>query len=96
MTEEGKEQGLRDRLRHEWALFLEKKWYFVMFFVVDFWLAVIVFRNLAFYRYRVGDRLVDLGFEVIPEYSGPLTNMPLYVLIALAAATALLSLRPGR
>jgi len=40
-----------------------------------------VFRNLAFYRFESGDRLKDIGYELLPEMNGPgssFADIPMY------------------
>ena len=49
-------------LRMQWRM-----WLLCLF--VDVYGACMVFRNLAFYRFRTGPRLTqDLGFDMLPEW----------------------------
>jgi hypothetical protein len=49
-------------LRMQWRMWL-------LCLIVDVYGACMVFRNLAFYRFRTGPRLTqDLGFDMLPEW----------------------------
>jgi hypothetical protein len=51
----------RGSLRMQWRMWL-------LCLIVDVYGACMVFRNLAFYRFRTGPRLTqDLGFDMLPE-----------------------------
>jgi len=48
--------------------------------------ALVVFRNLAFYRYVPGNRLKDLGFDIFPEMPAagvPHTDDPIIIMLVL-------------
>ena len=63
----------------------------------DVYGASMVFRNLAFYRYRAGPRLTqDLGFDVLPESQGYLTDSPMFVLQVILIGVCSLSFVPCR
>jgi hypothetical protein len=67
-------------LRRQWRMWL-------LCLATGVYGASMVFRNLAFYRYRAGPRLTqDLGFDVLPEWQGYWTDSPI-----LALQTTLLS-----
>ena len=54
-----------------------------------------VFRNLAFYRYRAGERLTqDLGFDLLPEMKGWLTGLPMLLLQLTCLTACALSFLP--
>jgi len=56
-----------------------------------------VFRNLAFYRYRAGPRLTqDLGFDLLPEWQGHLTDSPMCALQAVLVGACAMSFVPRR
>jgi hypothetical protein len=58
-------------LRMQWRMWL-------LCLIVDVYGASMVFRNLAFYRFRAGPRLTqDLGFDILPEWRSYLTDVPL-------------------
>jgi hypothetical protein len=71
-------------LRVQWRMWL-------LCFTIDVYGACMVFRNLAFYRYRAGLRLTqDLGFDLLPEWQGYLTDSPMCVLqVVLIGACAM-------
>jgi len=71
-------------LRVQWRMWL-------LCFTADVYGASMVFRNLAFYRYRAGPRLTqDLGFDLLPEWQGYWTNSPMCVLqVVLIGACAM-------
>jgi hypothetical protein len=59
--------------------------------------ASMVFRNLAFYRYRAGPRLTqDLGFDLLPEWQGYLTDRPMCALQAVLVGACAMSFVPRR
>ena len=61
-------------LRMQWRMWL-------LCLIVDVYGACMVFRNLAFYRFRAGPRLTqDLGFDILPEWQSYLTDAPLQAL----------------
>jgi hypothetical protein len=61
-------------LRMQWRMWL-------LCLIVDVYGASMVFRNLAFYRFRAGPRLTqDLGFDMFPEWRSYLTDGPLQAL----------------
>jgi hypothetical protein len=71
-------------LRVQWRMWL-------LCFTTDVYGACMVFRNLAFYRYRAGPRLTqDLGFDLLPEWQGYLTDSPMCALqVVLLGACAM-------
>ena len=71
-------------LRVQWRMWL-------LCFTTDVYGVCMVFRNLAFYRYRAGHCLTqDLGFDLLPEWQGYLTDSPMCVLqVVLIGACAM-------
>jgi len=71
------------RLWMERQLFMkQRKPIFASLFVLVYG-AMILFRNIAFYRYRAGPRLKDLGYDLFPEFSEDakeITDVPMIAL----------------
>ena len=54
-----------------------------------------VFRNLAFYRYRAGPRLTqNLVFDLLPEWQGYLTDSPMCALQSVLVGAYAMSFVP--
>jgi hypothetical protein len=65
--------------------------------IVDVYGTLIVFRNLAFYRFRAGPRLTqDLGFDVLPEWQGYWTDSPILALQTTLLSASFMSFVPRR
>jgi hypothetical protein len=80
---------VQDRFAQEMCL-LRIQWRMLLFcFIIDVYGTLMLFRNLAFYRFRAGPRLTqDLGFDVLPEWRGCWTDSPILALqIALLSAS---------
>ncbi len=61
--------------------------------------SLMLFRNLAFYRFRAGARLTqDLGFDWLPEWQGYLTDSPMvaFQLVLIGACVMCFVPRPTR
>uniref|UniRef100_A0A7S2W8S8 Sphingomyelin synthase-like domain-containing protein n=1 Tax=Mucochytrium quahogii TaxID=96639 RepID=A0A7S2W8S8_9STRA len=69
LTEAKRYPSFGQRMRMERQLFGRQFCPLFLSLVMLVYGALIVFRNLAFYRYRVGPRLRDVGFEVFHEFS---------------------------
>lgn len=54
------------RLRQELDLF-QQQWPMIALAMVVWYIACPLAMNAAYYRFRAGDRLQDVGFEVLPE-----------------------------
>jgi hypothetical protein len=79
------------RLRRERQL-LFKQWKSLLgAAVVLIYLALILFRNIAYYRFRPGPPLKDLGHELVPEMSDNVyhVDVPMYFLFGLIGGVSL-------
>jgi hypothetical protein len=77
-------------LRRQWRMWL-------LCLATGVYGASMVFRNLAFYRYRAGPRLTqDLGFDLLPEWQGYLTDSPMSALQAVLVGACAMSFVPRR
>ena len=57
--------------------------------------SLMLFRNLAFYRFRAGARLTqDLGFDWLPEWQGYLTDSPMVALQLVLIGAGVMSFVP--
>lgn len=102
---EGLEQGrvnslypmryMRKRAVQEWNL-LSRQWrMYVTCITINIYGGSMLFRNLAFYRYRPGERLTqDIGFDIFPEAKGWLTGFPMLVLQITCLGACALSFYP--
>eukprot|EP00756_Hemistasia_phaeocysticola_P002331 Hpha_TRINITY_DN11616_c1_g1::TRINITY_DN11616_c1_g1_i2::g.49080::m.49080 len=62
------------------------------------YLSMMVTRNLAYYRYRVGPRLKDIGHDMFPELPAgkeKLSDVPMYGFYAVLGTTVIAGIRPG-
>eukprot|EP01062_Namystynia_karyoxenos_P079931 TRINITY_DN8526_c0_g1_i1.p1 TRINITY_DN8526_c0_g1~~TRINITY_DN8526_c0_g1_i1.p1 ORF type:complete len:417 (+),score=135.90 TRINITY_DN8526_c0_g1_i1:94-1251(+) len=86
------------RLRCEVNLLRRQVVVILVCLVVLIYGALIVFRNLAFYRYKVGERLRDAGHDLFPELpksKEKLSDLPMYFYYVLLGTTLLSTLRPS-
>ena len=83
------------RALEEWDL-LRRQWkMYVLCITINIYGGSVVFRNLAFYRYIPGERLPqDIGFELIPFYSGYGTSVPMFTLQVTCILACLASFVP--
>jgi hypothetical protein len=59
--------------------------------------SLMLFRNLAFYRFRAGQLLTqDLGFDWLPEWQGYLTDSPMFALQLVLIGACVMSFVPCR
>jgi len=79
------------RLRKERQLLLRQWKSFTVAAIVLVYFALVLFRNLAYYRFRPGPPLKDLGHQLIPEISDnlELVDIPMYFLFALLGGIVL-------
>lgn len=72
---------IEQRLRDELCLLAAQWRMWLLCLFIDIYCASMLFRNLAFYRFRAGPRLTqDLGHELLPEWKGFWTDQPMYIL----------------
>ena len=72
---------IRRRAAQEWNLLCRQWRMYVTCITVNIYGGSMLFRNLAFYRYRAGERLTqDLGFDLLPEMKGYFTGFPMLIL----------------
>lgn len=75
-------------LRRQWKIY-------TACLVVILYGGSVVFRNLAFFLYVPGERLPrDVGFDLLPEVKGYVTNVPLFLLQITCVATCVLTFAP--
>eukprot|EP00927_Polykrikos_kofoidii_P021855 TRINITY_DN2056_c0_g1_i1.p1 TRINITY_DN2056_c0_g1~~TRINITY_DN2056_c0_g1_i1.p1 ORF type:complete len:378 (-),score=23.75 TRINITY_DN2056_c0_g1_i1:103-1236(-) len=87
---------LRRRAKEECNL-LRKQWrMFVFCIICNIYGGGIVFRNIAFYLYIPGERLPDLGFQLLPEKKGRFTPLPMISIQIMCGIMALLTFVPRR
>ena len=86
---------IRQRAAQEWDLLCRQWRMYVTCITVNIYGGSMVFRNLAFYRYRAGERLTqDLGFDLLPEMKGWLTGLPMLLLQLTCLTACALSFLP--
>jgi hypothetical protein len=72
---------IQQRLKDELSLLALQWRMWLLCLFIDIYCASMLFRNLAFYRFRAGPRLTqDLGHALLPEWKGVWTDQPMYVL----------------
>ena len=88
---------VRQRFAQELCL-LRMQWRMLLLcLIVDVYGTLIVFRNLAFYRFRAGPRLTqDLGFDVLPEWQGYWADSPILALQTTLIIASCMSFVPRR
>eukprot|EP00756_Hemistasia_phaeocysticola_P002329 Hpha_TRINITY_DN11616_c0_g1::TRINITY_DN11616_c0_g1_i1::g.49075::m.49075 len=62
------------------------------------YISMMVTRNLAYYRYRVGPRLKDIGHDIFPELPAgkeKLSDVPMYGYYLVLGSTIAAGIRPG-
>ena len=86
---------VRKRLRNEANLLRRQiRMYLFCIFIILYGGSV-VFRNVAFYRFQIGNRITqDLGFQLFAESRGLMNTVPIFVLQVTAILTCLASLFP--
>jgi hypothetical protein len=87
---------LPSRLQLEWVVLKKQLPFVALCFFVFGYLSTVLFRNLAFYRYRAGPRLKDLGYDVLPDWEHSelflaLENVPMNLSMWSMLLAALLS-----
>jgi len=72
---------INQRLKDEISLLAMQWRMWLLCLFIDVYCVSMLFRNLAFYRFRAGPRLTqDLGHALLPEWKGFWTNQPMYIL----------------
>jgi hypothetical protein len=75
-------------LQMQWSMLL-------LCFTVIVYGSMMVFRNLAFYRFRAGPRLTqDLGFDWLPEFQTKFTGTPILILQIVLSIACIMSFVP--
>ena len=91
----GRIDYIRRRAAQEWNLLRRQRCMYITCITVNIYGGSVVFRNLAFYRYRAGERLTqDLGFDLLPEMKGWLTGLPMLLLQLTCLTACALSFLP--
>lgn len=71
------------RIRCEASLLRKQCRMYIFCIFINIYGGSVVFRNLAFYRFEIGERITqDIGFQLLPEKRGILTTLPMSVLQA--------------
>ena len=91
----GRIDYIRRRAAQEWNLLRRQRCMYITCITVNIYGGSVVFRNLAFYRYRAGERLTqDVGFQLLPEIKGWLTGLPMLLLQLTCLTACALSFLP--
>lgn len=88
---------VQQRLKDELCLLAAQWRMWLLCLFIDIYCASMLFRNLAFYRFRAGPRLTqDLGYELLPEWKGFWTDQPMYILRVVLLLASVISFVPQR
>ena len=69
------------RLRCEANLLRRQIRMYILCIFINIYGGSVVFRNFAFYRFEIGERITqDIGFQILPESRGILNTMPMFSL----------------